>query len=63
LEYTRQEKREAAGKITSASLQLNINYTSLDHLLLGMDADIDRMSTAPIVKPFSEFPKSNFGLL
>jgi hypothetical protein len=36
-------KREALGNLTSASLYyVNVNRTSLDHLLLGRSADVDK---------------------
>jgi hypothetical protein len=58
----REEKREAPGIITSASraTQININRTSLDDLLLGMVADIDKLSIAPIIKPLSRISKLRF---
>jgi hypothetical protein len=35
-------KKEALGELTSASFYcINVNRTSLDHLLLGAGADID----------------------
>jgi hypothetical protein len=56
------KKREAPGGITSASraTQININRTSLDHLLLGMVADIDKLSIAPIIKPLPQISKLRF---
>jgi len=59
------QKREAPGRITSASpyCRINVYRTSLDHLLLGMDADIDRMSTAPIIKPFLKMSKVDFWIV
>jgi hypothetical protein len=44
-------------------ISINVYRTSLDHLLLGMDADIDRMSTAPSIKPFSEKSKIDFWIV
>jgi hypothetical protein len=39
----REKRREALGKLTSASSNyFNVNRTSLDHLLLGENADVDR---------------------
>jgi len=39
----RNKKREALGNLTSASsYYVNVNRTSLDHLLLGRNADGDR---------------------
>jgi hypothetical protein len=40
---------------------INLYRTSLDHLLLGMDADIDELSTAPIIKPFLRISHTEFG--
>jgi hypothetical protein len=40
---------------------INFYRTSLDHLLLGMDADIDWMSTAAIIKPFLRIAQVDFG--
>ena len=43
-------KREALGLITSASPhRIKINRTSLDHLLLGESADIDKVSNGPSI--------------
>jgi len=43
-------KKEALGKIHKRLLDyIKVNRPSLDHLLLGMDADIDEMSHAPII--------------
>jgi hypothetical protein len=39
---------------------INLYRTSLDHLLLGMDADIDKMSIGFIVKPFMQISKCRF---
>jgi hypothetical protein len=39
---------------------INLYRTSLDHLLLGMDADIDELSTAPIIKPSTEIANIDF---
>jgi hypothetical protein len=37
------KRREALGNLTSASLYyVNVNRTSLDHLLLGKNADVDK---------------------
>jgi hypothetical protein len=41
-------------------ISINLYRTSLDHLLLGMDADIDELSTAPIIKPFFQFANIDF---
>jgi hypothetical protein len=42
------QKREALGEITSASPhRIKINRTSLDHLLLGKCADIDKVPNSP----------------
>ena len=39
----REQKEEALGKLTSASFYyFNVNRTSLDHLLLGGNADVDK---------------------
>jgi hypothetical protein len=39
----RNKKREALGNLTRASLFcVNVNRTSLDHLLLGRNADVDK---------------------
>jgi hypothetical protein len=39
----RDKKREALGNLTSAShYYVNVNRTSLDHLLLGRSADVDK---------------------
>ena len=43
--------------------RINVYRTSLDHLLLGMDADIDRMSTGPIIKPFLKMSKIDFWIV
>jgi hypothetical protein len=39
---------------------INLYCTSLDHLLLGMDADIDELSIAPIIKPSTEIANIDF---
>jgi hypothetical protein len=44
-------------------ISINVYRTSLDHLLLGMDADIDRMSTGPIIKPFWAMSKIEFWIV
>jgi hypothetical protein len=37
------KRREALGNLTSASsTYVNVNRTSLDHLLLGRNADVDK---------------------
>jgi hypothetical protein len=39
----RDKRRETLGNLTSASLYcVNVNRTSLDHLLLGRNADVDK---------------------
>jgi hypothetical protein len=44
-------------------ISINVYRTSLDHLLLGMDADIDRMSTGLIIKPFWGMSKIEFWIV
>jgi hypothetical protein len=45
------KRREALGNVTSAfSKCVNVNRTSLDHLLLGENADVDKMSIDPSIK-------------
>ena len=43
--------------------RINVYRTSLDHLLLGMDADIDRMSIGPIIKRFVKMFKIDFWMV
>jgi hypothetical protein len=41
--HRRGKRREALGNLTSASsTYVNVNRTSLDHLLLGRNADVDK---------------------
>lgn len=48
----REKRREALGVDHKRLLYcVNVNYTSLDHLLLGERADIDQMSNAPSITP------------
>jgi hypothetical protein len=46
------ERREALGELHKRLLYcVNVNRTSLDHLLLGEDADIDKMSHERSITP------------
>jgi hypothetical protein len=57
------KKKEAPGKNHKRLPYSSINLyrTSLDHLLLGIDADIDELSTAPIIKPLIRIANIDFG--
>jgi hypothetical protein len=64
-EFKREEKKRGAWQNHKRLpyISINVYRTSLDHLLLGMDADIDRMSTGPIIKPFSGMSKIEFWIV
>jgi hypothetical protein len=49
--YNREEKRSEAPAKNRERLCycINVNRTSLDHLLLGVDADIDKVSHEPSI--------------
>jgi hypothetical protein len=47
--------------VTSASSYcVKVTYTSLDHLLLGMDADVDEMSHEPSIARYAKDSRKNF---
>jgi hypothetical protein len=45
------KRREALGSHKRLLYCVNVNRTSLDHLLLGEAADIDQLSNAPSIPP------------
>jgi hypothetical protein len=54
------KRREALGSAKRLLYCVNVNRTSLDHLLLGESADIDEMSHAPSITPGSKKSRRNF---
>jgi hypothetical protein len=44
-----QKRREALGSLKRLLYCVNVNRTSLDHLLLGKNADVDQMSNDPSI--------------
>jgi hypothetical protein len=57
----REERREALGVDHKRLLYcVNVNCTSLDHLLLGESADIDQMSNETSITPEESGCRTNF---
>jgi hypothetical protein len=57
------KRREAPGKTHKRLFYcVNVNRTSLDHLLLGESADIDRLSNAPSITPDDREASCGLGL-
>ena len=56
------EKERGARQLTGASFthSFKVNRTSLDHLLLGGYADIDKLSTSGIISPRLENSRARF---
>jgi hypothetical protein len=46
----REKRREALGKSRAPFYCVNVNRTSLDHLLLGENADVDKVSHAGSIR-------------
>jgi hypothetical protein len=56
----RQKKRRPADSQAPPYNSISLYRTSLDHLLLGMVADIDKKSITCILKPFVQISKCDF---